>query len=78
MMKEPNTLHRFEIQSEPLVRAVNDSVVIVAYQVKEELTVEGKPVLLEAADSSVWVKKGGHWVCCLHTESPKGDPFGRR
>jgi ketosteroid isomerase-like protein len=78
MMKNPGyTIHRFEIVGEPLVRALSDDVAIVAYQVREELTVEGKPVTLEAADSSVWLKKGGRWRCCLHTESPRGDSFGR-
>ena len=43
----------------------------------EELTVDGKPLQLEAADASVWIKRDGHWRCAVHTESVKGDPFGR-
>ena len=42
-----------------------------------ELTVDGKPLQLEAADASVWIKRDGHWRCAVHTESVKGDPFGR-
>jgi len=45
--------------------------------VHEELTVEGKPVTLDAADASTWVRRDGRWVCALHTESLRGDPFGR-
>jgi len=45
--------------------------------VRELLTVEGKPVTLEAADSSTWVLRDGNWVCTLHTEALAGDPFGR-
>ena len=54
-----------------------DNVAIIAYTVHEELTVGGKPVTLEAADASTWVKQGGEWLCALHTESVLGDPFGR-
>ena len=31
----------------------------------------------DAADASTWVRRNGRWVCALHTESLKGDPFGR-
>ena len=48
-----------------------------AYQVHEELTVEGKPLTLDAADASTWVRRDGTWRCALHTESIAGDPFGR-
>ena len=59
------------------VRPIAKDVVIVAYKVKEDLVVEGKPVKLEAFDSSVWVRRDGEWLCALHTESLAGDPFGR-
>ena len=63
--------------SDVQARMLSDDVAIVAYKVKEELTVEGKPVTLEAADASTWVRRNGRWVCALHTESIAGDPFGR-
>jgi len=37
----------------------------------------GKPVTLDAADASTWVKKDGRRLCALHTESLIGDPYGR-
>ena len=46
-------------------------------RVHEDLTVEGEPVSLDAADASVWVRREGHWRCAMHTESITGDPFGR-
>jgi ketosteroid isomerase-like protein len=58
-------------------RRLGDDVVALAYRVNEDLTVDGERVKLEAFDSSVWVKRGGEWVCVVHTESPAGDPFGR-
>ena len=54
-----------------------DDVGVVAYKVKEHLTVDGQPLTLEAADSSTWVRRDGEWVCALHTEAIAGDPFGR-
>jgi hypothetical protein len=59
------------------MRQVSDDVVALAYKVKEDLVVEGQKVKLETFDSSVWVRRGGKWVCVVHTESPAGDPFGR-
>jgi limonene-1,2-epoxide hydrolase len=77
MNAAPYTLNRFEIKDGAEVRLVRDDVAIVAYQVHEELTVEGKPVTLDAADSSTWVRRDGRWLCASHTESILGDPFGR-
>lgn len=70
------TLEEFEI-SNPVVQMVTDDVAAVAYKVKEKMTVDGKPVTLEAADSSTWVLRDGRWFCAAHTESVAGDPFGR-
>ena len=58
-------------------RRLGDDVVALAYKVNEDLTVDGKPVKLEAFDSSVWMKRGDEWVCVVHTEACAGDPFGR-
>jgi len=71
------TLNRFELKDGAQVRLLRDDVAIVAYQVHEELTVDGKPVTLDAADSSTWVRRDGRWLCALHTEAIAGDPFGR-
>ena len=77
MSSDRYTLHRFEIKDGAQVRLLGDATAIVAYQVHEELTVEGKSVALDAADSSTWVRRDGRWLCALHTESIVGDPFGR-
>jgi ketosteroid isomerase-like protein len=70
-------LNAFELKDGVQVRMLGDDIAIVAYKVKEELTVEGKPVVLEAADASTWVRRDGRWLCALHTEALAGDPFGR-
>jgi len=78
MMKDvPYTVNEFEIDEDVHVRLLRDDVAILAYRVRERLTVEGKPVTLEAADSSTWVRRDGRWLCALHTEAIAGDPFGR-
>jgi len=70
------TLDDFELD-DVQVQLVRDDVAIVAYKVKETLLVDGKPLTLEAADSSTWVRSNGRWLCALHTEAIAGDPFGR-
>lgn len=77
MMKSAGyTLDRYELR-DPKVRLVADDVAVLAYQVHEDLTVDGKPVQLDTADASTWVRRDGAWVCALHTEAIAGDPFGR-
>jgi len=77
MEKSTYTLDAFELDPDVKVRLLADDVAIVAYKVHEELTVDGKPLKLDAADSSTWVRRDGRWVCALHTEALAGDPFGR-
>ena len=55
----------------------SDDVVAIAYGIHEDLEVDGKPVQLDAYDTSVWKKDDTGWTCVLHTESISGDPFGR-
>jgi hypothetical protein len=59
------------------VRVVNDDLALVAYHVHEDLTVDGETVSFDAADASVWIRRGGEWRCAMHTESVLGDPYGR-
>jgi len=46
-------------------------------KVHEELTVDGKPVSIDAADTSTWVRRDGRWLCAAHIEALAGDPYGR-
>jgi uncharacterized protein (TIGR02246 family) len=76
MQSAQYTLDEFAL-TDPEVRMIRDDVAVLAYEVHEQLTVEGQPVTLVAADTSTWVRRDGRWVCAVHTESIKGDPFGR-
>ncbi len=77
MQAEHYTLDDFKIADDVQVRMLSDDIAVLAYKVHEELTLEGKPVTLDAAESSTWVRRDGHWLCSAHTESILGDPFGR-
>lgn len=79
MMNAPQTckLQSFEFYNDYEVSLLNDNTAVIAYKVKENLEVEGKPIKLEVAESSTWRRRDGKWVCCLHTEALTGDPFGR-
>ncbi len=71
-------LTRFEIDDSTFeVGKLTDDDALVAYRVREDLVVEGTAESVEAFDASVWVRRGDNWFCALHTESLKGDPFGR-
>jgi len=70
------TLHDFDLK-DVKVQQLSDDVAVIGYKVHEKLTVDGKPLTLDAADASTWVRKDGRWVCALHTESVAGDPYGR-
>jgi hypothetical protein len=78
MLKDQSwTIDDFQIADGADVLQLTDDVAVVAYKIREDLTVEGKPVSFEAADASTWVRRDGQWLCALHTESMIGDPFGR-
>jgi uncharacterized protein (TIGR02246 family) len=78
MMRTANyTLEDFYISPDVQVRQLSDDTAVLAYTVRERLTVDGKSLTMDAADASTWVRRDGRWRCALHTESLKGDPFGR-
>ena len=69
-------LEEFELK-DPQTLMVEDDVAILGYKVREKLIVDGKPLTLEASDTSTWVRRDGKWLCALHTEAIAGDPYGR-
>ncbi len=44
-------------------------VAIIAYTVKQEVTMDGKPQTLRAADSSTWIRGPKGWECHAHSET---------
>jgi hypothetical protein len=72
----PHVLQAFELNN-PEVLELRDDVAILAYNVHEELSIDGKPVKVDAADASTWIRRNGQWLCALHTEALAGDRYGR-
>lgn len=77
MEAEGARLERFELKEGARVSRLGDDVAVVAYEAHEDLTVEGRPISLDVAETSTWVRKDGRWVCAQHSEAIEGDPFGR-
>jgi len=78
MMEAPSyRILSAQVSDDAQVRLIRDDVAVVGYRVHEELIVEGKPVTLDANESSTWIRRDGAWKCAQHSESIAGDPFGR-
>ena len=69
-------LHGFKMDKVD-VQFPGDDVAVIGYVIEEDMTVEGKKIELQAAETSTWVRQDGKWLCASHTESILGDPFGR-
>ena len=70
-------LDSFLIDADVHFHQVGKDCASLAYVVHERLTINGKPINLDAAQASTWVRHDGKWRCVLHAESIIGDPFGR-
>lgn len=46
-----------------------DDVAIVTYRAHQKMEMDGKPMEMDAVDSSTWVRANGGWKCAAHTES---------
>jgi hypothetical protein len=52
----------------------SDDVAIIAYKVKQKVTIDGKKQDMEAADLSTWVRGADGWQCHAHSETVLGQP----
>lgn len=69
MTEEGNwTLDSYEFSDVQVVTPADD-VAIIAYKVKQKVTMDGKPQELRAADSSTWVRGPDGWECHAHSET---------
>jgi len=51
------------------VRQVSPDTAVIAYQVHTSVTRDGEHKIIDAVDTSTWVKRGGRWLCAMHTET---------
>ena len=68
MREAPWTLDQFELSDFDVIFPAED-VAVIAYKVHETGEMEGKPMDMIAADSTVWARDGDSWKCALHTET---------
>ena len=68
MREAPWTLDRFEMSDVDVIFP-SDDVAVITYKVHETGEMEGKPMDMVAADSTVWARAGGDWKVALHTET---------
>ncbi len=62
------TLDTFEFSDLKVIFPAEDTAVV-AYNVHQKGELKGKPMDLQCADSTAWVKDGRAWKCALHTET---------
>lgn len=70
----------FEFSDMQVMHPSEDTAVL-TYRVRQEVAHRGdgaKPVTLEMADSTVWVRKGGEWRCVMHTETECNEGQGKK
>ncbi|MBN8993897.1 MAG: nuclear transport factor 2 family protein [Rhizobiales bacterium] len=70
------TLHEYELKDVQVISSGPD-IAVIGYRVREKVTMDGREMTFEAADTSTWCRRDGTWRCLLHTESVLGDPFGQ-
>ena len=51
------------------VETPTSDVAIIAYTVKQKVTMDGKPQEIHAADSSTWIRGANGWECHAHSET---------
>jgi len=62
------TLESYEFDDVQVSTPTPD-VAIIAYTVKQKVTMDGKPRELRAADSSTWIRGAEGWECHAHSET---------
>lgn len=51
------------------VSSPTPDIAIIAYTVKQKVTMDGKPQFFRAADSSTWIRGPKGWECHAHSET---------
>lgn len=69
------SLESYEFSDVEVVTPAAD-VAIIAYTVKQNVTMQGKKQQLRAADSSTWIRGADGWECHAHSETMLQDAKG--
>jgi ketosteroid isomerase-like protein len=67
----PMVIKSFQL-SDMDVTFPNEDTAIITYRVRQSVAKrdDAKATEQEMADSSVWTRKNGQWLCAIHTETP--------
>jgi ketosteroid isomerase-like protein len=65
-------LHSYAFEDVAVVTPA-PNVAIIAYKVRQSVTMDGKKAEIHAADSSTWVKGPDGWACYAHSENMLDD-----
>ena len=60
----------FEFSDEKVIFPLPD-VAIASYKARQSFTMGGKAHEMVVYDTTTWVRKGGRWLACAHTETPE-------
>lgn len=77
MREAPWTLDEFKMTDVDVIFPTDD-VAVITYKVHETGEMEGKPMDMTAADSTVWARHGENWKVALHTETILEDAKSRQ
>jgi ketosteroid isomerase-like protein len=66
------SLHDYEFEDVEVVTPA-PNVAVIAYTVRQKVTMDGQSMELHAADSSTWVRGPNGWECHAHSETFLGD-----
>ncbi|HEU4498648.1 MAG TPA: nuclear transport factor 2 family protein [Sphingomicrobium sp.] len=77
MREAPWTLDEFKMTDVDVIFPADD-VAVITYKVHETGEMEGKPMDMTAADSTVWARHGDRWKVALHTETILEDAKSRQ
>lgn len=69
------TLESYDFDKIEVITPAPD-VAIIAYTVTQNVTMDGKPQTLRAADSSTWIRGADGWECHAHSEAFLQDGSG--
>ena len=54
---------------QPLDIDLTPDTVVIAYQVHTSVNKDGESKMIDAVDTSTWIRKNGEWLCAMHTET---------
>ena len=60
----------FELSEERVIFPLPD-VAVATYKARHSFSMDGKNHEMDVYDTTTWVRKGGRWLACAHTETPE-------